>query len=136
MITGDNALTAAHVAGVVSIVSRPVLIGDSLPDNDQVVEWKTVDDATSFVVDLTRTEPDDPRMREFDLCLTGKGLDLVLGTPLWHSFLLPRVWVYARVSPNQKESILNAFKLAGYTTLMCGDGTNDVGALKQAHVGT
>ncbi|KAI3487632.1 hypothetical protein L1887_48413 [Cichorium endivia] len=49
--------------------------------------------------------------------------------------LVQNTWVYARVSPSQKEFILNSLKSLGYITLMAGDGTNDVGALKAANIG-
>lgn len=39
------------------------------------------------------------------------------------------------MSPEQKELVVVSLRSYGRTTLMCGDGTNDVGGLKAAHVG-
>lgn len=43
--------------------------------------------------------------------------------------------MFARADPETKSSVVNAFKSAGEVVLMCGDGANDVLALKSADVG-
>lgn len=42
--------------------------------------------------------------------------------------------VFARMTPDEKERLCLALKDSGKTCMMCGDGANDVGALKQAQV--
>lgn len=49
--------------------------------------------------------------------------------------VVPYATVFARMSPQQKGFIIRETKAQGTHCLMCGDGTNDVAALKQAHVG-
>ncbi|KAH8882959.1 hypothetical protein GQ53DRAFT_847280 [Thozetella sp. PMI_491] len=135
MITGDNPLTAVHVAKEVEIVDRDVLILDAPEhsDGDDRIIWRSVDDKVNIEVDPTK--PIDPEIiKTKDLCVTGYALAKYKGQVGWKT-LLRYAWVYARVSPKQKEEILLGLKDMGYYTLMAGDGTNDVGALKQAHIG-
>ncbi|KAM7212340.1 hypothetical protein V8F06_012276 [Rhypophila decipiens] len=136
MITGDNPLTAVHVAREVEIVDREVLILDapehSLEGEEKLI-WRSVDDKVH--IDVDPTKPIDPEIiKTKDLCVTGYALAKFKDQIGWKT-LLRYTWVYARVSPKQKEDILLGLKDMGYYTLMAGDGTNDVGALKQAHIG-
>ncbi|KAF9000770.1 endoplasmic reticulum Ca-transporting P-type ATPase [Hymenopellis radicata] len=135
MITGDNPLTAVHVARDVEIVDREALILD-LKENathEGDLVWRTVDESKIIPVDVS--EPlDQSLFEEYDICITGAAMKQYENRPQWND-LVQNTWVYARVSPAQKEYILTTLKTLGYITLMAGDGTNDVGALKQAHIG-
>ncbi|KDD75339.1 hypothetical protein H632_c733p0, partial [Helicosporidium sp. ATCC 50920] len=75
--------------------------------------------------------------KEHDLCLTGAGLRF-LQTQQARQALPAYVCaarVFARVAPEHKELVVRLLRASGRSVLMCGDGTNDVGALKAAHVG-
>lgn len=136
MITGDNPLTACHVAKAVNITSKNVLILDAPETHHNTTKelvWRNVDETVIIPFDSTE-KLDKDLFAKHDICITGVALNLLTK----HEQILELIrhtWVYARVSPLQKEYILTSLKTMGYNTLMCGDGTNDVGALKQAHVG-
>ncbi len=133
MITGDNPLTACHVAGELKFIKKQNALllqndHDDHEDSKRRWYWTTIDNKARF--DMNKYEA------EHDLCLTGDAFEYLYKNQ--HDLLrrlIARVKVFARVSPKQKETVVVLLKDLGYYTLMCGDGTNDVGALKHADVG-
>jgi P-type E1-E2 ATPase len=49
--------------------------------------------------------------------------------------LIVRGAVFGRMSPDQKQQLIEMLQKLGYFVGMCGDGANDCGALKAAHAG-
>ncbi|VDM03291.1 unnamed protein product, partial [Schistocephalus solidus] len=101
--------------------------------------WQSVDDAKIIKAEPFNAQEAAKLAKENEFCLTGDGIEELRrsGTEGLKFLLciLPKTKVLSRVAPDQKEYILATLRNLGFTTLMCGDGTNDVGALKQAHIG-
>ncbi|XP_077414088.1 endoplasmic reticulum transmembrane helix translocase [Vanacampus margaritifer] len=130
MITGDNPLTACHVARELHFLQKEqTLILQSAHGGWQ---WESIDGTVHVPLPPPSVSS---FVHQYDLCVTGEGLARLCCDPRLLHALLPHVQVFARVSPKQKEFVVTSLKGLGYVTLMCGDGTNDVGALKHAHIG-
>ncbi|XP_055543818.1 endoplasmic reticulum transmembrane helix translocase [Wyeomyia smithii] len=131
MITGDNPLTACHVAKELRFTRRTIVV---LTHGESNWHWESINGEIKIPLDEKRSLKD--WYKEYDFCITGEGLQYLDSEH--HSFLLklmPYVTVFARFAPKQKEFVITSLKQHGFCTLMCGDGTNDVGALKHANVG-
>lgn len=123
IITGDDPLTACHVAKVLHMIHKPVEIHDIKVTNENGEE-------------LSENEVEENKKNDFNkrvLAYTGRCLENA--TPEEFDFAIRYCNIFARMSPQMKANIVIKLKESGFRTLMCGDGTNDVSALKIADVG-
>eukprot|EP01135_Chromosphaera_perkinsii_P010889 Nk52_evm16s2273 gene=Nk52_evmTU16s2273 len=154
MVTGDNALTAVSVAReceLISDVSEVFVSEVEIEGGEPVVNWYHIDDeawqldpetllpykdiacehsASDFSVKLIKH-------MNIDLAVTGKAYQILTENCPMDIFekVIVKASVFARMSPDQKQHLVESLQDIGYTVGFCGDGANDCGALKSAHVG-
>ncbi|GAX25788.1 cation-transporting ATPase 13A1 [Fistulifera solaris] len=95
--------------------------------------WRSYNDG-SKVADFVSDEI--PNLsKKYDLATTGKCLATAFEQDSGTKKVLQFIKVFARMAPDEKEQVIECLHGVGALCLMCGDGANDVGALKQADVG-
>jgi predicted P-type ATPase len=134
MITGDNVFTGIFVARECNMIKphRSIVVG-RLSANEEVL-WYNMDAnavvkrPSPFLLSLPENQ--------IDLAITGEAWNVLTRTnPVYVKSIMEHIRVFGRCKPTDKVSVVAAFVSSGYTTLMCGDGQNDCGCLKTAHVG-
>jgi len=141
MLTGDAPLTALSV-GIETAIAQysPDEALVLTEKSDGGVEWRP-----AITSDGRSKEPIAFNAATFaelgksrDLIITGAPLDKILqgADAAAVETQLSGVKIFARMSPFQKEQVIQAVrKCENAYSFMCGDGGNDVGALKEADVG-
>ncbi len=90
---------------------------------------------------VTGDYPDTARAIAREIGLLREGKRVIHGTEIEHlqdhelASLVEDVDVFARVSPEHKVRIVEAFRARDYVVAMTGDGVNDAPALKRASIG-
>ncbi|CAJ1358711.1 unnamed protein product [Effrenium voratum] len=138
MLTGDAPLTALSVAVEVGIARLEPEKAMVLAEAKDGLEWRpAISDSKAKPVEYSVTGLRE-LSKSHDLIMTGAPLEKAWQRPDGEEMQsqLTVVKIFARLSPFQKEQIIQAVRKYEQTySFMCGDGGNDVGALKEADVG-
>ncbi|KAK6765485.1 hypothetical protein RB195_025409 [Necator americanus] len=152
MVTGDNLLTAQsvarecgiiqpnkssylveHCSDIVGSKGRPLLtLRQADPSSKKTIGGEYEDSSDVSV------ETGKKHYFESAYQLSISGPTFAILTHEYPELLEPLVAVcdvFARMSPDQKQQLINHLQAIDYTVAMCGDGANDCAALKAAHAG-
>jgi len=136
MITGDAMLTAAHVARQVDMVPNGAKLALLELDGSWTLEKDCNGESTAKLDEDLTAELIYDLSTKYKLCTSGKALPLLS----FDRSTVQYFTVFARCKPQDKEWILESLQSSvegyeGQACGMCGDGANDVGALRGADVG-
>lgn len=115
MITGDNPLTACHVAKELRFTRKTILVlsqdvqtfGDVKPK----FVWISINEDRVEQIDMKSWKK---LIQTYDLAITGEGLQYL--NEYEHQYfqkIVPHITVYARFAPKQKEFIITTLKSLG-----------------------
>ncbi|KAI0656621.1 P-type ATPase [Cubamyces menziesii] len=153
MITGDNPLTAVSVARECGLINpaahvfAPAFIRGNASSPLSKLEWSSMEEPTWKLDDYSLKPLPAPAQRlieveeleshDYTLAVTGDVFRWIMNHAPLETMqrMLVKTQIYARMSPDEKNEVVERLQALGYTVLMCGDGANDCAALKAADVG-
>eukprot|EP00930_Biecheleria_cincta_P038547 TRINITY_DN26478_c0_g1_i1.p1 TRINITY_DN26478_c0_g1~~TRINITY_DN26478_c0_g1_i1.p1 ORF type:complete len:1488 (+),score=365.22 TRINITY_DN26478_c0_g1_i1:27-4466(+) len=135
MLTGDSPLTALHIAKTCNITdgALPGLLLSTSSEGKP--EWVVANGDRRGERQEVKADNLGELAKSFTLMATGDALEVAVAElpELWSS--VDEIRVFARMTPQGKANVISELQKQSRHVLMCGDGGNDVGALKQADVG-
>ena len=132
IITGDHLLTTIKVAKDLKIGPKK-FITLKIEEN----KIKCYDMNNIFVKEIKSFEEVKYLSDEYTLSITGdeyKSLCSIKNIPDLYK-IIQHIKIFCRFSQTQKREIMNNLIKCGKNPSMCGDGSNDVGALRLATIG-
>lgn len=115
MITGDNPLTACHVAKELRFTRKTILVlspdVQNSDDKQPKYAWISINESQVEEVDFKSWKN---LVQNYDLAITGEGLQYLCEYEYpYFQKIAPYITVYARFAPKQKEFIITTLRSLG-----------------------
>jgi len=152
MATGDNMMTGVSVAKTSGMIEEAdsllqVHVKQTLPNDSFKLETnfkylKTYGFSDTFNSNEIEIKNNEKRIliqspkSKTHLCIEGKCFELIRNkdTDLLKT-IIKRGTIFARMTPDQKQHLIEDLQKFNWRVGMCGDGANDCGALRRANFG-